>query len=1304
MLPGWDCHGLPIELKAAAQLRRGTEANAQLPSPANEENILVAEVEKRRRGAPEEATDSLSSTAAKRAEPATLDAPLQGCETRRSLREAPCSALRLGDVRCADSEQERRKEGETERCRQETIEKEIDVRAMRQQARRVAEEAIQAQKRDFQRFGVWAHWEKPYLTYDRNYEATELEMFRRMWRLGFVYEGVRPVFWSPSARTALADAEVEHLPRVSRSLYCALALDLSSTASHAKEKRNGDGRTEEDTREFLASAFPSFEPCEEWEGAQSAESREAKEARGSGPLCRSPVAAPEGGSGADETQKHLRKGRVEEKEENGVSLSDEAARTRHPTRIALLIWTTTPYTLPANHAVAVHGERPYALVEILKPVCGDATRGRIASVAAEATPGPGATAPANAREEESVFSQELTEAVPRFPQASGASAVGAVHASESTDEVAASSAGASTSHNSARAQESEEDGERTECEPPPTETCTREIWVVAEEAVERTMKALSISRFRKRETSATGALQGRPCGADGLAETVRGDPKRIATDAPAEEAGDVTRDRVAESPDDACKQGTKDHSEETFFRVLGRISGKDLVGRRYAHPMLAHQTREVIRGDSLVREQKGTGVVHVAPGHGFDDFVLVRGLLGQQKRDDEAATKSTETELLDKSLATDPTNALRSQTSACSESLFPSPVDEAGKFTNDVGVDELRGLEVYGEGERRVIQLLQRSGVLVKEVPFPHLYPHDWRTKQPLICRTASQVFLRLDRIRDVALDRIKRVHFMPYSGQIPPTASLADIPCFPTSAYTRMRAALESRQGDWCLSRQRQWGLPLPFFRLQRDQAEPADGDEPPRSGGESERVQGVAQSRDPSEEPLFGDIDTFEAIARKIREEGSDAWWTSAHPASWLPPQHRNLAASLSPVSDTFDIWFDAGCAWKPAREFLRCWMDATTQNGEDENATEAGDDADRARKERRETDWSQAREGGDACASMKQRRKQEKEVDIKTIVVEGTDQHRGWFQALMLTHAAMTVRNADAQPRGALTRQASGDCEKTRESERQCPPKRSEEGPGGNEEGEDATEGEEEEGKTKTQSKETREKQEQPFDIVVTHGFVLDGKGRKMSKSLNNVFSPRLFFPPRSSLPTKKVPSVHRPSASLPSSSSSAPPASSGPCFASESAASSVSFPSLELPFYGADVLRLFIAASNYGRDLLLHVPESSAESPPSPSTSGAGHGASLSSSGSSLSSREEAAPQGEAASRRASTRRTRENALKRSPAGTPLDQAASAYGKLRGSFRFLLGNLQDFLPHRVSRFRGEGRPFSQAFMPHAARRLV
>ncbi|EPT24433.1 Isoleucine-tRNA ligase, partial [Toxoplasma gondii ME49] len=184
----------------------------------------------------------------------------------------------------------------------------------------------------------------------------------------------------------------------------------------------------------------------------------------------------------------------------------------------------------------------------------------------------------------------------------------------------------------------------------------------------------------------------------------------------------------------------------------------------------------------------------------------------------------------------------------------------------------------------------QMSPSLFFFVPFPHLYPHDWRTKQPLICRTASQVFLRLDRIRDVALDRIKRVHFMPYSGQIPPTASLAGIPCFPTSAYTRMRAALESRQGDWCLSRQRQWGLPLPFFRLQRGQAEPAGGDEPPRSGGESERVQGVAQSRDPSEEPLFGDIDTFEAIARKIREEGSDAWWTSAHPASWLPPQHSS------------------------------------------------------------------------------------------------------------------------------------------------------------------------------------------------------------------------------------------------------------------------------------------------------------------------------------------------------------------------------------------------------------------------------
>jgi isoleucyl-tRNA synthetase len=327
--------------------------------------------------------------------------------------------------------------------------------------------------------------------------------------------------------------------------------------------------------------------------------------------------------------------------------------------------------------------------------------------------------------------------------------------------------------------------------------------------------------------------------------------------------------------------------------VKATVVGKDLEHSTYQHPLFDRQSAIVIGGD-YVTTDSGTGLVHTAPGHGQDDY-----LVGQRYN-------------------------------------LPilSPVDANGNFTEEAG--PFAGLNVLTDANKIIIQSLADAGALLWMEPYVHKYPYDWRTKKPTIFRATEQWFASVEGFREDALKAIASVNWIPAQGENRITAMVAD-------------------RSDWCISRQRSWGVPIPVFYDEE------------------------------TNEPLLT-AETIAHVQAIIAQKGSDAWWELSV-EELLPAQYHNNGRTYRKGTDTMDVWFDSGSSW---------------------------------------------------AAVAKQRPELTYPVDM---YLEGSDQHRGWFQSSLLTSVAVNGIS--------------------------------------------------------------------PYKTVLTHGFALDEKGLKMSKSVGNVVDPTIVI---------------------------------------------------------------------------------------------------------------------------------------------------------------------------------------------------
>ncbi|MBM4234877.1 MAG: isoleucine--tRNA ligase [Firmicutes bacterium] len=256
---------------------------------------------------------------------------------------------------------------------------------------------------------------------------------------------------------------------------------------------------------------------------------------------------------------------------------------------------------------------------------------------------------------------------------------------------------------------------------------------------------------------------------------------------------------------------------EKPWTILKRFKGSELVGIRCRHPLYKRESVLLI-GDHVTLEQ-GTGCVHIAPGHGHEDFAI-----GQANN-------------------------------------LPvlSPLDDSGFFTEEAG--QYAGLR-YDKGGLQVIEDLKSNGALIRSIPIEHQYPNCWRCKQPVLYRATEQWFASIDGFRKEALDAIKKVNWTPSWGE------------------ERIYNMIAERQ-DWCISRQRVWGVPIPIFYCT-------------------------------SCNEAVINRETIDAVSDLFTAEGSDAWFAREAaeilPAGFKCP-HCGEGDEFRKEKDTMDVWFDSG-----------------------------------------------------------------------------------------------------------------------------------------------------------------------------------------------------------------------------------------------------------------------------------------------------------------------------------------------------------------------------------------------------------
>lgn len=414
----------------------------------------------------------------------------------------------------------------------------------------------------------------------------------------------------------------------------------------------------------------------------------------------------------------------------------------------------------------------------------------------------------------------------------------------------------------------------------------------------------------------------------------------------------IAKSRVAEVQT-ACKE---------ILEARSSIRGSELAGATYQDSNFneASPPRPLLHA-SFVSAETGSGLVHLAPGHGIDDYEF------------------------------------------CLKHNIPAfaPLDDEGRFTSLASPDHpglLSGKEVLASGNKAVLDHLNDRGNLLGHHKYRHKYPYDWRSKQPVVLRATEQWFADVREIRKDAMRSLDAVTFIPESGK------------------ARLKSFIENRS-EWCISRQRAWGLPIPALYHKET-----------------------------------GEVVLTEAsvshIISIIKDRGIDAWWTDDdQEPSWTPSWLRTEAgqSAYRRGKDTMDVWFDSG------------------------------------------TSWTQTKSQG-----------KDKERHIADVYLEGTDQHRGWFQSSLLTHVA---QQSDASHENVLP--------------------------------------------------------EAPFRTLITHGFTLDQRGRKMSKSIGNVVSPEEIMQGTLLPPLKRK---HR-----------------------TKAASSIDSEGSTFDSMGPDALRLWVASCDYTKDV-------------------------------------------------------------------------------------------------------------------------
>uniref|UniRef100_V5GF78 isoleucine--tRNA ligase n=2 Tax=Kalmanozyma brasiliensis (strain GHG001) TaxID=1365824 RepID=V5GF78_KALBG len=405
--------------------------------------------------------------------------------------------------------------------------------------------------------------------------------------------------------------------------------------------------------------------------------------------------------------------------------------------------------------------------------------------------------------------------------------------------------------------------------------------------------------------------------------------RRAGTDGPCYVVGSDRLEALSSLPAiSSVKGGDTDTLTFGPLEELVRVRGMDLADSTYRSPLASpHSSARPILMADYVTAVSGTGLVHSAPAHGAEDYQIWKQQ-GHLQRDGIFS----------------PVNDQGCYSSDILE-LNQAAVQRSSDNKSALG-ERLVGKEVLNEGAREVITILQERGALISAQTIRHKYPYDWRSKQPVIVRATAQWFANLDDIKQQAIEALREVTFVPENS----------------------RARLESfilGRSEWCISRQRVWGVPIPVLY---------------------DTV---------TDEPLMT-VDNIEHIASILEKKGTDYWW-KADAEVFVAPQYRDAKRTWRKGEDTVDVWFDSGTSWATLKDRLA------------------------------------AEDNGHGLLSH---------GSIADVYLEGSDQHRGWFQSSLITAVATT-------PEG--------------------------------------------------------KKPVAPYKTVVTHGYVLDNESRKMSKSLGNVVSP-------------------------------------------------------------------------------------------------------------------------------------------------------------------------------------------------------